>query len=102
MIEDYILFYEVVGSEVYVQDCCSQNQIGSTLFLNRCEKRNELMLIYLFVSDILKFYAGYMQNVKEMSATTHQVNFRDGSYDLIGMISSDMVDDDIFKRVFAD
>lgn len=43
-----------------------------------------------------------MQNVKEMSTTTHQVNFREGSSDLIGMISSDMVDDDIFKRVLAD
>lgn len=63
------------------------------------------MLIYSFVSDIRKFYAIYaicIQKVKEMSTTTHQVNFRDGSSDLIRIISSNMIYDDIFKILLAE
>ena len=37
-----------------------------------------------------------------MSTTTRQVNFRDASSDPIGFISSDMLDDDIFKIFLAD
>lgn len=37
-----------------------------------------------------------------MSITTHQVNFRDDFSDSLGFISSDMLDDDIFKIILAE